>query len=122
MMRAAVLVPALLLALASCDPACASYVVAVMVQDQSTGNFVCDAQVTLYVGDAGTALAPSSTLSDAEVSATSPVCQWDLVVAGGNYTVAVSAPGFEPASASVQLSSDVCGTADAPVTVIMTKR
>ena len=110
---------ALALALTGCTASCASYILTVTVVDQSTGNLLCDATVTFGVGDAGAVIDGSVAPSDAEVSPTSSVCQWDVATLGGNYTVTAKAPGFTAAIATVQLQADVCGTATVPVTVVL---
>jgi len=109
------------LALGGCPASCATYVVAITVLDQSTGNLLCDASVTFGTGDAGAVVDASVAPSDAEVAPTSSVCQWDVVALGGNYTVTAKAPGFAPGTASVELQADSCGTATAPVTVVLVR-
>lgn len=91
------------------------------MKDDTTGNLLCDAKVTFFTGDAGQVLTPSTAASDAEVPVSSPVCQWDIVSGGGTYVVVATAPGFAQGSAKVELSSDECGSATAPVTVILVR-
>jgi hypothetical protein len=105
----------------SCTNDCATYVVAIVVEDDSTGDLLCDAVVTFGTGDAGARVDASTASSDAEVPSSSSACQWDVVTLGGTYTVTASAPGFKPGTATVQLSTDECGTATAPVTVFLVR-
>ena len=104
----------------ACTANCATFEVAVVVLDQATGELLCDATVVFLRGDAGVTLTGSSPVSDAEVAASSPLCQWDTVVGGGTYGVNASAPGFDPGSATLDLPTDRCGTAGAPVTIVLT--
>ena len=107
----------------ACTSNCASYTVSIFLVDEVTGDRVCNAQVSFASGpsDAGggqdSSIAPSSPLSDAEVPVTSDVCQWDIVVGGGTYQVDVSASGFMPARATLELSSDQCGSGIVPTTI-----
>ena len=104
----------------ACTSNCATYTVSVFLVDEVTGDRVCNAHVSLATdaGGAGDgAIAPSSPLSDAEVPVTSDVCQWDIVVGGGTYQVDVSASGFMPARATIELSSDQCGSGVGPTTI-----
>jgi hypothetical protein len=107
------------LGMTSCTTNCSVWLVAVFVEDHSTGDYLCDALVTFGVGDAGAVVDASVAPTDAEVSPSSSVCQWDVVVAGGSYVVTASAPGFIRGVATVTLPSDECGAATAPVKVIM---
>jgi hypothetical protein len=108
-------------ALPACTGNCATYVVTVVVQDQTTGNLLCDAHVTFGVGDAGVTLDASVAPFDAEVAPSSSVCQWDVITAGGTYEVTASAPGFATGTATLELSKDQCGTSAAPVTVVLAR-
>lgn len=108
-------------ALPACDSSCATYVVAVTVEDEATGALLCDARVTFGAGDGGVVVDASTASTDAEVAATSSACQWDVVAGGGTYEVKAQAPGFKPGTATLTLSSDECGTATAPVTVILVR-
>ncbi len=108
------------LGLTSCTSSCSTWVVTIFLMDQSTGDFLCNARVTFGVGEAGTVI-DASVVTDAEVSPSSSVCQWDVVVVGGHYVVTASAQGFGPGVATVTLPTDECGTATAPVKLIMVR-
>ena len=95
--------------------------VTVFVEDQGTGKLLCDAQVSFGVGDAGVPLDASVPPTDAEASSSPSGCQWDVVVGGGNYQVTATAPGFKPGTATLNLPPDECGSATAPVTVILVR-
>jgi hypothetical protein len=105
----------------ACNPVCATWVIAATVEDETTGELLCDATVTLVRGDAGTVIDASTSSSDAEVPAMSQACQWDVVVNGGTFVIRATAPGFEPGTTTVTLPSDECGTATAPVMVVLSR-
>ena len=105
----------------SCTSNCSTWVVTIFLEDQSTGDFLCNARVTFGVGDAGTVISASVAPIDAEVPSSSSLCQWDVVVVGGNYLVTASTPGFGSAVATVTLPTDECGTATAPVKLLMVR-
>jgi hypothetical protein len=113
--------------LVACRSNCATYVVTVVVEDQASGKLVCDASVRLITGaadaggDAGQLVTPSSTPSDAEAAPSSSACQWDVVVGGGTYEIAATAPGFAAGVATLTLPTDECGTGAAPVTVLLVR-
>jgi hypothetical protein len=108
-------------ALNGCNPTCATYVVSIVVEDQASGNLLCDGHVRFFSGDAGMTLDASTAYSDAEIPASSSICQWDIVVSGGSYHVTATAPGFKPGTATLQLQADECGEANAPVTIYLVR-
>lgn len=105
--------------LAACDSGCVTNVLSVTVQDETTGDLLCDARVTFGAGDAGVVIDGSVPSSDAEVPATSGACQWDVIVGGGTFTVSATAPGFSSGSATVSLPTDECGTNTTPIMLIL---
>ena len=62
-------------ALPACNSSCATYVVAVTVEDEATGALLCDARVTFGAGDGGVVVDASTASTDAEVAATSSACR-----------------------------------------------
>ncbi len=104
-----------------CPSSCALYLVAITVQDESTGNLVCEGTVTFGADGAKDAMALDASIApqDAEVPSSSEACQWDVIVNGGNFTINVAAPGFSPSSATVQLPKDECGATTVPVSVMV---
>ena len=106
-----------------CPSSCALYLVAITVQDQSTGNLLCEGTVTFGPDGAKDAMALDASIApqDAEVPSGSQACQWDVVVTGGSFVINVTAPGFSPSSATVQLPKDECGATTVPVSVMVAR-
>jgi hypothetical protein len=107
----------------SCAETCAIYTVTVVVEDLTSGELLCDAKVTLFVGDGGGTVTIDASVapSDAEVASSSSVCQWDTIVGGGNVNITATAPGFTAGTTAVQLPSDECGNNVAAVTVYLSR-
>jgi hypothetical protein len=112
---------AVALSLPACNGNCATYLVTVVVEDEASGQLICDATVTFATGDAGLVVDGSAAPSDAEVPAASGACQWDRQVGGGTYEVTASAPGFLPGTTTLRLATDTCGSTTAPVTVVLVR-
>jgi len=113
------------LAVLACTTNCATYSVSVVVMDSTTQALVCDARVTLLPenarAEAGVVLDASAPPSDAEAPASSSACQWYVVVGGGSYQITATAPGFTPGTATLEVPTDVCGSAPVSVTVVLVR-
>ncbi len=121
-MTAAISGLALAAGVSACNSSCATYLVTVTVEDQTSGDLLCDAKVTLFGSvDGGQVIDASAAAMDAEVPPSSVSCQWDTVVEGGTFQIEATAPGFRPGTATLTVSKDLCGSSTAPVTVILVR-
>jgi hypothetical protein len=112
---------ALALVPSGCTDNCANYALGIVVEDQATGNLLCNAKITFFLGDAGIAIDGGFPVLDAEVAASSSACVWGVIVDGGNYVVSASAPGFATGSTTLMLPTDQCGDTNVQVTVYLAR-